>query len=394
MITITDWVAVIPPEDKLIAYVGEHATVTRQFFLPDLLFRDYTFYLDLAFDLTTVTSQTTPKEIVSTQQTTSEVVAADGVSLTATDNINRESYTQTQIVVDCDAKTDITSLAKLVKDDGVYLTWTVLAQHTQLPGRLRATLRAVNTNGDVKKSAVMTFTVATSVKATPAAPILLTEYEQMEQSMALALKQAAEATYTAFDEKFVLALGSLEETKVYIDQKTAPATGGSYGTVKVWTDLDTAQIDGGIFMNSAGHLQVVAATEDSIDMREPTAPITPQNLDYAVKAVTYDRGEIDQKTAPATGGSYGTVKAWTDLDDAQIGGGIVMDDEGRLKIVSAPEILIDWRSGAAPITPFNLDYAVKSVGDGYYALASDVGDIETALDGIIALQAALIGGDA
>ena len=45
MINLTDWVAVIPPEDKLIAYMGEHKSETRQFFLPDLSYKDYAFYL-------------------------------------------------------------------------------------------------------------------------------------------------------------------------------------------------------------------------------------------------------------------------------------------------------------------------------------------------------------
>ena len=63
MISLTDWIAVIPPEDKLIAYVGEHETVTRQFFLPDLTVKDYAFYLDIAFDLSTVTAAGQPRTI-------------------------------------------------------------------------------------------------------------------------------------------------------------------------------------------------------------------------------------------------------------------------------------------------------------------------------------------
>ena len=45
--------------------------------------------------------------------------------------------------------------------------------------------------------------------------------------------------------------------------------------------------------------------------------------------------------------------------------------------------------------PFDdFEEAVRAVGDGYYALASDVGDIDAALDAILAMQESLIGGDA
>ena len=103
----------------------------------------------------------------------------------------------------------------------------------------------------------------------------------------------------------------------------------------------------------------------------------------------------DEKTAPATDNTYGTVKCWSDATAASISTGIYMDANGMLRFVPASEAAIDGKSNPfAPIVPANLEYAVKSVGDGYYALASDVGDVEAALDSILAMQESLIGGGA
>ncbi len=104
---------------------------------------------------------------------------------------------------------------------------------------------------------------------------------------------------------------------------------------------------------------------------------------------------VDEKTAPATDSVYGTVKVCTDADMARINNGIYMRDDGVLSFVPANEAAIDGKTNdTSPITPKNLDYAVKAVGDGYYAFASEVGNIETALDAILAMQETLIGGGA
>lgn len=315
MINITDWIAVIPAEDKCIAYVGEHEAVTRQFFLPDLTYRDYAFYLDMSFDLSTVTRVSPPRTMQTTQQTTTEKVDAEGTTVAATANTSKESYTRQEVTVDCETTTDVAPLAKLVREDGILLTWRVLGQQTRLPGLLRATLRAVGPDGDIKKSAMMLFTVSPSVEATPAVPIELSEHEQMEQAMVLALEQAAEDTYAAFEESLENAIGSVEQVRDYVDKKTAPATLGTTGTVKLGADAGVT----GIAITEDGFLVVRAADKSHIN-----------------------------------GNLYG------------------------------PNMVITVR---------NLGYAVKFVGDGYYALASDVGDVETALDSIIAIQESLIGGD-
>ena len=74
--------------------------------------------------------------------------------------------------------------------------------------------------------------------------------------------------------------------------------------------------------------------------------------------------------------------------------GTEVNNKGQLRIVQALESEIDNRSNKyKPITSANLEYAVKSVGDGYYAAQAQVGDIETALDAILAMQTSYIGGD-
>lgn len=101
----------------------------------------------------------------------------------------------------------------------------------------------------------------------------------------------------------------------------------------------------------------------------------------------------DEKTAPATTGTYGVVKVVDDEDTAYFSG-VMHSADGYLRILPATEAEIISRYGQCkPIVPANLECAVKSVGDGYYAKVEELGDIEAALDGILALQAALIGGD-
>ena len=139
---------------------------------------------------------------------------------------------------------------------------------------------------------------------------------------------------------------------------------------------------------------------DSVDMETAYAkPEAYPNLravyEYGYSRLEQANAYTDEKLAPATSETYGTVKCWSDERAASISNGIYMDADGMLRFVPASESAIDSKSNPfAPIVPSNLDYAVKSVGDGYYALASDVGDVETALDTILAMQESLIGGDA
>ena len=75
--------------------------------------------------------------------------------------------------------------------------------------------------------------------------------------------------------------------------------------------------------------------------------------------------------------------------------GTEVNNKGQLRIVAATDNEIKDRSHKyKPIVPSNLEYAVKSVGDGYYATEEQVGDISAALDELHTYAQALIGGDA
>lgn len=183
MITIQDWLATIPEEDKHLAFVGEHQTVHRTFFLTGSDWKTYEewgFHLDMAFDLSTVTSRA-QRQLESTQVNTTENVSETQVKTNG--STTKETYTVTEVEVDCADKTDIASLKKKVLADGIQLTWTVLRQHTQLPGKLRATLRALGPDGQVKKSDLMVFEVEPAVVAQSAADIPQSELEAMEEHM-------------------------------------------------------------------------------------------------------------------------------------------------------------------------------------------------------------------
>lgn len=183
MITIRDWIATIPETEKHIAFVGEHQTVTRGFLLTGEGWKDYAdwgFHLDMAFDLTSVTSRA-ERKLEKTQVNNTENATDTQVKTTGT--TTKESYTVTEVDVDCSAKTDVATLSKAVQEDGIRLTWKVLRQHTQLPGKLTATLRALGPDGQVKKSDLMVFEVEPAVVAEPAADLPQSEFEAMEERM-------------------------------------------------------------------------------------------------------------------------------------------------------------------------------------------------------------------
>ena len=101
-----------------------------------------------------------------------------------------------------------------------------------------------------------------------------------------------------------------------------------------------------------------------------------------------DLTDYVKNTDYATGSKGGVVKVYK-------GYGLEMGSSGTITTTRATEAEIDARTqGYNVITPKNLEYAVKSVGDKIYASADVVGDIDTALDTIIAMQNNLIGGDA
>lgn len=183
MIKIQDWIATVPEEDRHLAYMGEHQSVIREFLLTDEGWKDYKdwgFHLDMAFDLSTVTTRDT-RQMENVKVESSETVSDTLVKTSA--NTKKEKYTVSDVSVDCHSTTDVAYLEKSFTNDGILLTWRVLRQHTQLPGRLWANIRALGENGEVKKSSVMVFDVGASVDAEAAADLPQSEWESMEQHM-------------------------------------------------------------------------------------------------------------------------------------------------------------------------------------------------------------------
>lgn len=196
MITIRDWIATVPETERHIAFVGEHQAVTREFLLTGEGWKNYEswgFHLDMAFDLTSVTSRA-ERRLEKTQVNNTENATDTQVKTTGT--TTKESYTVTEVEVDCSAKTDVATLSKAVQAEGIQLTWRVLRQHTQLPGKLTATLRALGPDGQVKKSDLMVFEVEPAVVAEPAADLPQSEFEAMEERMNEMLTGAAENELT------------------------------------------------------------------------------------------------------------------------------------------------------------------------------------------------------
>ena len=100
MITIRDWVATIPDADKHIAYVGEDGSVFREFLLTGFdwkVYRNWTFYLDMAFDLSSVTKRDSRK-VVATQQDTTKTESETQVKTTSTGKT--ETYTVEAVQVE------------------------------------------------------------------------------------------------------------------------------------------------------------------------------------------------------------------------------------------------------------------------------------------------------
>lgn len=195
MIKVQDWIASIPDEDKHVAYVGEGSSETREFLLCGYgweAYKGWSFHLDMAFDPESITTRD-HRQVVQTRVNSTEMKEEAGVT---TDEVTtRETYTvQDEQVLDY-YLTDVAPLVKRVEEDGIRLEWTVLRQHTMLPGKLWATLRAVDSTAQkVKKSAVMVFEVDAAVKATPAATPPVSEMAQIE---ARASAAADTATYGA-----------------------------------------------------------------------------------------------------------------------------------------------------------------------------------------------------
>lgn len=121
---------------------------------------------------------------------------------------------------------------------------------------------------------------------------------------------------------------------------------------------------GGIGASSTGNLFIIPATNEDIDAKTNTfKPIVSSNLDYAVKSI--GDGYYIKNDEYATTSTVGVVKA-------NGSGGITVNSAGNISVVKATDDDIDTQTNAyKAIVPANLDYAVKSVGDGYYTKTTD-----------------------
>lgn len=191
MIKIQDWIASIPDEDKHVAYVGEGMSESRTFLLCGdgwENYQEWSFHLDMAFDPESITTRDS-RQVVQTRVNSTQM--KETASVTTDEVTTKETYTVHDEQVLDYYLTDVASLRKTVEENGIRLEWTVLRQHTALPGKLWATLRAVNEAGDkIKKSAIMVFEVDAAICAVPAARPPISEMEQIEARVAAAADTA------------------------------------------------------------------------------------------------------------------------------------------------------------------------------------------------------------
>ena len=160
---------------------------------------------------------------------------------------------------------------------------------------------------------------------------------------------------------------------------------------------------------STGLLSLAQATEENIDYRVNYKPITPNNLDYAVKsglaANTLEWTNEEQAAArEQIGVETATYNKLGLVTIASTYNGLSFNN-GALNVYPAQTSHIDGRNSSCPITPTNLDYAVKQAlinplnttwTEEEKASVRDLlgVNIEDALDAIIAIQEDLIGGNA
>lgn len=220
MIKVQDWVASIPEEEKHVAYMGEGKSETRQFLLCGdgwQTYRQWGFHLDMAFDPQSITAHQ-QRQVEETRVNTTKNTDETGVN--TQEVTTKESYTTDDKTVVWDDLTDIAALSKTVTEEGILLTWQVLYQHTRLPGRLWANLRAVGPDTQqVKKSALMVFEVDPSVDATPSDIPTMNEFEQMEARVS----QLCEQAYTSADTAVSAASGAVQSQQQAASAATAAA---------------------------------------------------------------------------------------------------------------------------------------------------------------------------
>ena len=253
MIKIQDWMATIPDADKHVAYVGEGLSETREFFLCGdgwERYQDWSFHLDMAFDPESITTRDT-RQVVQTISSSNQM--KEEAAVNTEESVIRESYTVVNEAVTNHNLTDIAPLEKHVEAEGIRLVWEVLRQHTVLPGKLWATLRAVDSTAQkVKKSAVMVFEVDAAICAVPAARPAVSEMEQIEARVAA----TADGVTADADRAEAAVDQCLEQLRACQDQatqtETAKERAAAYaGQAEQMYNLSVGQVVFDIYGNAA-----------------------------------------------------------------------------------------------------------------------------------------------
>lgn len=269
MITVQDWIAAISEEDKHIAYVGEGMSETREFFLTGQewqTYRDWAFHLDMAFDPESITTRDSRQVVQTTSDSTEH---AETATVTTEAVTTKETYTVHNVQVEGYNLTDVASLDKTVEDNGVRLTWTVLRQHTQLPGKLWATIRAVGDDPQhIKKSAIMVFEVDPAIIATPAAMPPVSEFERMEAEMDALRQQSYAAAQQALqhaDDAASAAEGAIQAVQQAEASVTAATQQIALATTAAEDATTAAQLAITAYTGAEHHAQAAKEAAEQIE---------------------------------------------------------------------------------------------------------------------------------
>lgn len=120
-------------------------------------------------------------------------------------------------------------------------------------------------------------------------------------------------------------------------------------------------------------------------INDPKDIVTKEYVDTQISNSEVDLTDYVKNTDYATDVKHGLIKGDYNF-------GVRVNGTGAVYVDKASNEMIDAKANQyKPIVPSNLEYAVKSVGDGYYALASTI----TALENRIAqLETQLAGVEA
>ena len=149
--------------------------------------------------------------------------------------------------------------------------------------------------------------------------------------------------------------------------KTDYAGQNKAGLVKIAMDLSRTAIE----MDESNYITIIPANPGEIMTRFTNKPITPQNMNYAVKAALSDSQRISDMTVGEKANARDVISAvgFTDYATAESGGVVKVSEiygtnikDGKLSLIPATNADISQRLPKYhPIIPSNLDYAVRSV---------------------------------